>query len=337
MILVTGASGYIGSHTLVELINAGHTVIGVDNFSNSSPAVLNNIKKILGVQVPFMKLDLSDQKAVETLFEKYPIQSIIHFAAYKSVGESVQEPLKYYRNNLLTLINLLEACKDFGVDRFVFSSSCTVYGEPDSMKINEDAILATHAASPYGNTKKISEQIIQDYCKIHPLNCALLRYFNPIGSHESGLLGDEPNGVPNNLIPYLTKVVDGELPFLSVFGGDYDTPDGTCIRDYIHVVDLAKAHQMAIEKIGSGAIQGVEAINLGTGVGKSVLEVIQSFEAATGEKVNYKIVERRAGDITAIFADPSKAKDLLGWATELDLKDMLKSAWKFQTTKKAKH
>ena len=337
MILVTGATGYIGSHTLVELINAGHAVLGADNFSNSSPAVLQKLKTIVGKEIPFIELDFCDKEAVEAVFRTHSITSVIHFAAYKSVGESVQEPLKYYHNNLLSLVNLLEACRSFEVHHFVFSSSCTVYGQPDSMKIDESAAIAGQAASPYGNTKKISEQIIIDFSATYPINCALLRYFNPIGSHESGLLGDEPNGIPNNLIPYLTKVVDGELPYLRVFGGDYDTPDGTCIRDYIHVVDLAKAHQLALEKIASGAIKGVEAINLGTGKGSSVLEVIKAFESATGHKVNYQVVERRSGDVTAIYADPNKAAELLGWEAKLGLKEMLSSAWNYQLTKKIKH
>lgn len=330
MVAVTGGAGYIGSHTVVELLNAGHEVLVIDNFSNASPLVLERIKKISGKSFDFEEIDICDLGALEVVFQKYPITEVLHFAAYKSVGESVQEPLKYYQNNIIGLLNILLCCEKFQVNKLAFSSSCTVYGEPSVIKIDESSETHGKAASPYGNTKKIGEQIITDVAKKGELNSILLRYFNPIGSHESGWLGDEPKGIPNNLIPYLTKVVYGDLPYLNVFGGDYDTPDGTCIRDYIHVVDLAIAHVKAIEYLQNPNNKGLEAINIGTGKGCSVLEVIKTFEETTGLKVNYKITERRTGDVKAIYASPEKAKKVLNWQAKYDLKDMLASAWEYQ-------
>lgn len=330
MILVTGGTGYIGSHTVVELLNNGHEVVVVDNFLNSNQSILKRIQLINPKRFFFEEIDVTDEAALATIFKKYTISSVIHFAAYKSVGESVQDPLKYYRNNLGSLISILGCCKDFGVSNFIFSSSCTVYGDPVVSEISETNPLTTSAASPYGNTKKISEEIIRDFAKVNDFKAVLLRYFNPVGSHDSGLLGDEPVGIPNNLIPYLTKVVDGELPHLQVFGNDYPTKDGTAVRDYIHVVELAQAHVKSIKYTEQLDIGSVDAINLGTGVGSSVLEVITAFEKATGKKVKYEIAPRRAGDVASIYASPIKAKDKLGWEAKLNLEDMMRSAWNYQ-------
>lgn len=333
MILVTGGAGYIGSHTVVELLKGGHKVLVLDNFINSNAAVLDRIKEINDTPFLFENVDVTDESSLEKVFEQHTISTVIHFAAFKSVGESVQDPLMYYRNNIGSLVSVLNCCKKFKVENFVFSSSCTVYGQPDSIEIDE-TVPITAAASPYGNTKKISEEIIHDFAQVNSIKAVLLRYFNPIGSHESGLLGDEPKGIPNNLIPYLTKVVDGELPFLQVFGNDYPTKDGTAIRDYIHVVELADAHVKSIEFLTQLKQGTVEAINLGTGKGNSVLEVITAFETATGQKVNYKIAPRRAGDVAAIYASPKKAKNQLGWEAQKSLEEMMSSAWKYQLTVK---
>lgn len=333
MILVTGGTGYIGSHTVVELLKANHKVVVVDNFQNSTKEVLQRIKTINSTPFEFEEVDVNDVTELERVFSKYPISAVIHFAAHKSVGESVENPLEYYRNNIGSLVALLTVCKKHEVNDIVFSSSCTVYGQPSKIMIDE-SVAITKAESPYGNTKIISEQIISDFAKMSDCRAVLLRYFNPVGSHESGLLGDDPKGVPNNLIPYLTRVVDGELPHLNVFGGDYQTPDGTCIRDYIHVVDLAMAHVQSIayvKKLNKGQ---VDPVNLGTGKGNSVLEVIKAFEEATGKEVPYEIVPKRAGDVVAIYADPAKAKQKLGWEAKLDLTAMMKSAWNFQITDK---
>lgn len=332
MILVTGGTGYIGSHTVVELLNHGYDVVVIDNFLNSNQSVLKRIQLINPKRFFFEEIDVTNEVALAAIFKKYSITSVIHFAAFKSVGESVQDPLMYYRNNLGSLISVLGCCKAFGVTNFIFSSSCTVYGEPKFPEISETNALAKSAASPYGNTKKISEEIITDFAKVNDFKAVLLRYFNPVGSHKSGLLGDEPVGIPNNLIPYLTKVVDGELPYLQVFGNDYSTKDGTAVRDYIHVVELAQAHVKSIkytEQLNTGS---VDAINLGTGVGSSVLEVISAFEKATGKMVKYEIAPRRAGDVESIYAKPSKAKEKLGWEAKLSLEDMMRSAWNYQVT-----
>ncbi len=333
MILVTGGTGYIGSHTVVELLKSGHEVVVVDNFINSEREVLSRISKIESRTFSFEEVDVSDINKLKPIFEKYDIDTVIHFAAFKSVGESVSHPLMYYKNNIGSLISLLECCRYFQVENFIFSSSCTVYGEPSTVEIDENVSI-TEAASPYGNTKKVSEEIIRDFSKSNNFKAVLLRYFNPVGSHESGLLGDDPKGVPNNLIPYLTKVVDGELPFLNVFGNDYNTEDGTCIRDYIHVVELAQAHVKSIEYIKNITAGRVEPVNLGTGKGSSVLEVIHAFEKVTGLKVNYKMAPRRKGDVAAIYADARKAKRDLKWEASLSIEDMLESAWNYQLTKK---
>lgn len=332
-ILVTGGTGFIGSHTVVELQNSGYDVVIVDNLSNSSASVVDNIEKITGKKPHFEELDCLDQEGLENrVFKKYPdIRAIIHFAASKAVGESVQKPLLYYRNNLVSLINLLELMPRYDVKGIVFSSSCTVYGQPDILPVTEDAPVKK-AESPYGNTKQINEEIIRDtVASGSPVQAILLRYFNPIGSHPTSLIGEMPNGVPMNLIPYLTQTAIGIREQLSVFGDDYNTPDGSCIRDYINVVDLAKAHVVAISRIlEDKQDEQVEVFNIGTGKGVSVLELIHAFEAATGVKLNYKIVGRRAGDIEQVWANPEKANKVLGWKAETSLEDTLRSAWNWQ-------
>lgn len=331
-ILVTGGTGYIGSHTTVELINAGYDVVIIDNLSNSNPEVLDGIEAITGVRPAFVEGDCTDKGTLRKLFTDYPgIKGIINFAASKAVGESVQKPLLYYSNNLNTLINLLELMPEFGVKGFVFSSSCTVYGEPDENPVTEKSPIKA-ATSPYGNTKQISEEIITDtIASGAPWNAIILRYFNPVGAHPSALIGELPNGVPQNLLPFLTQAVMGIRPELSVFGNDYPTRDGSCIRDYINVVDLAKAHVIAVERlVEEKTLQPVEIFNLGTGDGVSVLELINTFEEATGVKVPHKIVGRRAGDITQVWADPTHANTVLGWTAKETLADTMRSAWKWQ-------
>ena len=331
-ILVTGGTGYIGSHTVVELQNNGYNVVIIDNLSNSRADVVDNIEKVSGVRPAFEKLDCLDYEGLDALFVKYPrIKGIIHFAASKAVGESVQKPLMYYRNNLVSLINLLELMPKHGVEGIIFSSSCTVYGQPDILPVTEEAPIKT-AESPYGNTKQINEEIVQDYVKSGaPVNAILLRYFNPIGAHPSALLGELPNGVPQNLVPFLTQTAIGIREKLSVFGNDYDTPDGSCIRDYINVVDLAKAHVVAMNRIMEHKQEErVEVFNIGTGRGLSVLELINAFEASTGVKLNYQIVGRRAGDIEKVWANPDRANKVLGWKAEETIEDTLRSAWNWQ-------
>ncbi|MCK9160062.1 MAG: UDP-glucose 4-epimerase GalE [Bacteroidaceae bacterium] len=331
-ILVTGGTGFIGSHTVVELQKAGHEVVIVDNLSNSSADVVDNIEKVSGIRPAFEKLDCTNLDAMKGLFEKHKgINAIIHFAASKAVGESVEKPLLYYRNNIVSLINLLELMPKYAVEGIVFSSSCTVYGQPDKLPVTEEAPIKK-AESPYGNTKQINEEIIRDtVASGSPIKSILLRYFNPIGAHPSALLGELPLGVPCNLIPYLTQTALGLRKILNVFGGDYNTPDGSCIRDYINVVDLAKAHVFAIARIFENKQkEKVEVFNIGTGQGLSVLELIHTFEKATGVKLNYKIVDRRPGDIEQVWADPSKANNELGWKAETTIEDTLRSAWNWQ-------
>lgn len=331
-ILVTGGTGYIGSHTTVELQQAGYEVVIVDNLSNSNIKVLDGIQAITGIRPAFEEVDCTDKPALKAVFEKYPgIKAIINFAASKAVGESVQKPLLYYRNNLDTLINLLELMPEFGVEGFVFSSSCTVYGQPEVLPVTEDTPRQT-ATSPYGNTKKICEDIITD--AVHadaPYKAILLRYFNPIGAHPSAKIGELPLGVPQNLIPFVTQTAAGIREQLSVFGDDYNTPDGSCIRDYINVVDLAKAHVVAVERMLSGkSLENVEVFNVGTGRGLSVLEIVETFQKVTGVKLNYKIVGRREGDIEQVWADPTKANQVLGWKAEATVEETLLSAWRWQ-------
>ena len=332
-ILVTGGTGFIGSHTSVELINAGYDVVIVDNLSNSNIKVLDGIEKITNLRLAFEQVDLQDKEATEGVFKKYPkISGIIHFAASKAVGESVQKPLLYYRNNIVSLINLLELMPKYDIKGIIFSSSCTVYGQPkpENLPVTETA-PHQKATSPYGNTKEINEQIIYDY--IHsgaPIKSIILRYFNPIGAHPSALIGELPNGVPANLIPYVTQTAIGIRKQLTIFGNDYDTPDGTCIRDYIYVVDLAKAHVAAMARVLDEGADKIDYFNIGTGKGNSTLEIVQTFIQATGVKLNWKFGPRREGDIEKIWGDCTKANKVLGWKAETPLSDVLLSAWKWQ-------
>lgn len=331
-ILVTGGTGFIGSHTVVELQQSGFDVVIVDNLSNSSADVVDNIEKVTGIRPAFEQLDCLDKEGMDRMFTKYPgIQGVIHFAASKAVGESCQKPLLYYRNNLVSLINLLELMPKHGVKGIIFSSSCTVYGQPDVLPVTESAPIKK-AESPYGNTKQINEEIIRDtVASGSPVKAILLRYFNPIGAHRTALIGELPNGVPQNLLPYITQTAIGIREQLSVFGDDYNTPDGSCIRDYIYVVDLAKAHVIAMNRIlDDKQKEQVEVFNIGTGRGLSVLELVKKFEEATGVKLNYKIVGRRAGDIEQVWADPKLANEELGWKAEATIEDTLRSAWQWQ-------
>ena len=331
-ILVTGGTGYIGSHTVVELQAAGYEVVIIDNLSNSNREVLDGIEKISGIRPVFVEADCTDMAALTKLIDENPgINGIINFAASKAVGESVQKPLLYYRNNLVTLINLLELMPKYGTKGIVFSSSCTVYGEPDVNPVDETAPIKK-ATSPYGNTKQISEEIITDYITSGaPIKSILLRYFNPVGAHPSAEIGELPNGVPQNLIPFLTQTAIGIRKELSVFGNDYNTPDGSCIRDFINVVDLAKAHVKALERmLEDKSEEKLEVFNLGTGVGLSVLELINAFETATGVKVPHKIVGRREGDIEKVWANPDRANNVLGWKATTSIEDTMRSAWNWQ-------
>lgn len=331
-ILVTGGLGYIGSHSVVELQQSGYDVVIVDNLSNSRRDVIDNIEAVTSVRPAFEEVDCTDMAAMQAVFDKYEgIQAIIHFAASKAVGESVQKPLLYYKNNIVSMLNLLELMPRYGVKGLVFSSSCTVYGEPDVLPVTEDAPIKP-ATSPYGNTKQINEEIIRDFVKVtEGVSAIMLRYFNPIGAHPSALLGELPNGVPQNLVPYITQTAIGIRKELSVFGDDYDTPDGSCIRDYINVVDLAKAHVVAIDRILAGKQdERVEVFNIGTGRGLSVLELVDLFQKATGVKLNYKIVGRREGDIEKVWADPRKANEVLGWKATTPVDETLLSAWRWQ-------
>lgn len=332
-ILVTGGTGYIGSHTVCELIGQGYQVVIVDNLSNSERFIVDRIEKITGVRPTFYEFDLKDVSKVEELFDKEKdIKGVIHFAASKAVGESVQKPLMYYRNNVVSLINLLEVMSKKGVSNIVFSSSCTVYGQPDVLPVDESAPIKP-AESPYGYTKQVCESVLRDTIKAENGNLQgiALRYFNPIGAHASGLIGELPRGVPNNLMPYITQTGYGIREQLSVFGNDYNTPDGSCIRDYIHVVDLAKAHIVAINRmITKKNKANFEFFNIGTGNGYSVFEVIKSFEKVSGLKLNYKVVGRREGDIEQIWANTTIANNELGWKAELTIDDMTLSAWKWE-------
>ncbi len=331
-ILVTGGTGYIGSHTVVELQNAGYEVVVVDDLSNSTADSIDGIERITGIRPIFEKIDCNDEEALRKVLAKYsPVSGVIHFAASKAVGESVEKPLLYYKNNLVSLINVLELMPEFNVKGVVFSSSCTVYGEPDVNPIDETAAIKP-AASPYGNTKQINEEIIQDFVASGAnIKSIILRYFNPVGAHATAELGELPNGVPQNLVPFITQTAMGIRKELSVFGDDYDTPDGSCVRDFINVVDLAKAHVVAMDRmLEDKSPDKVEIFNLGTGNGVSVLELIHIFEKVSGVKVNYKIVGRRAGDIVKIWAEPSKANNVLGWTAKETIEDTMASAWKWQ-------
>ncbi len=330
-VLVTGGLGYIGSHTVVELQNAGFEVVIIDNLSNSSLEVLDGIIEITGKTPLFEKIDLRQKSEVIQFFEKYQdISGIIHFAASKAVGESVENPLLYYENNLSTLIYLLQACNNYTIENFIFSSSCTVYGEPDKLPIDESAPIKK-ATSPYGNTKQISEEILNDSCKVSNLKSIALRYFNPIGAHDSSKIGELPLGIPQNLVPFITQTAAGLRDQLSVFGDDYPTEDGSCIRDYIHVVDLAKAHVVALERLLKDRNSSqFETFNIGTGKGSSVLEVVNAFEKVTQQKLNYKIVNRREGDVISVYADTKKANDVLGWKAEKSMEESLLSSWNWE-------
>lgn len=332
-ILVTGGTGFIGSHTTVELQNAGYKVVIVDNLSNSQASVVDGIEKITGIRPAFEEVDCCDLEAMDKVFAKYPdIDGIIHFAASKAVGESVEKPLLYYRNNIVSLVNLLELMPKHNVKGIIFSSSCTVYGQPDpeNLPVTENAPIKP-AESPYGNTKQVNEEIIRDDINSGaPIKAILLRYFNPIGSHPTAIIGEMPNGVPMNLISYVTQTAMGIREQLKIFGNDYDTPDGTCIRDYIYVVDLAKAHVKAMERVLDTDSDKLEVFNVGTGKGVSTKEIVDAFESATGVKLNWTFAPRRAGDIEKVWANPEKVNNVLGWKAETSLEDTLKSAWKWQ-------
>lgn len=330
-ILVTGGTGFIGSHTVVELYKSGYIPVIVDDLSNSSLKILDQIEKIINYRPEFHQFDLCDEAKTKAFIQSQPdIAGIIHFAAFKAVGESVQKPLEYYRNNFYSLINLLFAYKERSIN-FVFSSSCTVYGQPDSLPVNESAQVKK-AESPYGNTKQIAEEILSETAAIHlNYNIVALRYFNPVGAHESALIGELPIGVPQNLVPFITQTAIGKREKITVFGDDYDTSDGSCVRDYIHVVDLAKAHVSAIQRMEQGQVKvNYEVFNIGTGKGTTVLEIIHAFEKSTGEKLNYSIGPRRAGDIEKVYGDVAKSTTELGWTAELNVDDMMKSAWEWE-------
>lgn len=328
MILITGGAGYIGSHTTVELMRAGLEVLIVDNFCNSKKSVLDRVEKIAGRRPEFVEADIRDRAAMKSVFSKYRFDAVIHFAGLKAVGESVEQPLRYYDNNLSGSLVLFETMAEAGVKTIVFSSSATVYGDPHSVPISEDFPLS--ATNPYGRSKLIIEEILGDIVRADPSwRVALLRYFNPVGAHDSGLIGEDPHGIPNNLMPYISKVANGNLAQLSVFGSDYPTPDGTGVRDYIHVVDLARGHLAALNALNK--LDRGFTVNLGTGIGYSVLDVVKAFEKASGRKVAYKLVGRRAGDIAQCYADPSLAKELLNWQAQFGIDEMCRDSWRWQS------
>lgn len=327
-ILLPGGAGYIGSHTAVELLNAGKEIVIVDDFSNSNPKVLDAIRKITGKDFKFYELDYKDREKLEKVFEENKIDSVINFAGFKAVGESVKKPLEYYHNNISGALVLLDTMRKYRCKKFIFSSSATVYGDPEVIPITEECKIGG-TTNPYGTTKLYIEQILKDlYLSDNSWDICILRYFNPVGAHESGLIGEEPQGIPNNLMPYIVRVANGTFKELSVFGNDYDTPDGTGVRDYIHVVDLALGHVKALEKIDKEE-KGLYIYNLGTGTGYSVLDMVKAFEKSTGKKVAYKITDRRPGDIATCYADPTKAKVELGWVAEKNLEDMCRDSWNY--------
>ena len=331
-VLLPGGAGFIGSHTAVELLNAGKEIIIIDNFSNSKPEVLESIKKITGKDFKFYEMDYLDEEKLEKVFEENNIEAVLNFAGFKAVGESVKKPIEYYKNNISGALVLLETMKKHNVKKFIFSSSATVYGEPEKVPITEE-FKTGGTTNPYGTTKLFIEQILKDiYASDNSWDICILRYFNPVGAHESGLIGEEPQGIPNNLMPYIVRVANGELKELSVFGIDYNTPDGTGVRDYIHVVDLAKGHVKALEKLDRKQ-NGLYIYNLGTGKGYSVLDMVKAFEKVTGKKVPYKIAPRREGDIATCYAEPKKAKEELGWQAEKTLEDMCKDSWNYISRK----
>lgn len=327
-ILVTGGAGYIGSHTLIELINNNFEVVVIDNLANSSRESLRRVEQITGHEIPFIEADVRDQSVLDDIFTTYSIDSVIHFAGLKAVGESVAKPLEYYDNNLVSALALLEAMREHNVKQLVFSSSATVYGNPSELPLRETSTVGVGLTNPYGKTKYMIEQIIQDYCAADPtFEATILRYFNPIGAHQSGQIGEDPNGIPNNLLPYVAQVAVGKLQSVGVFGDDYDTPDGTGVRDYIHVVDLARGHVAALQHMKAGA----NVYNLGTGSGTSVLEIIKAFSKACGRDLPYEIKPRRAGDIAACYADCSKAERELGWRAELSIEQACADSWRWQS------
>lgn len=327
-VLVTGGAGYIGSHTCVQLLDAGYEVVVADNLSNSKEEALKRVEKITGKKVDFYPVDVCDEEKVRQIFSDHTIGAVIHFAAYKAVGESVQYPLSYYHNNLLSAINIIKVMQEFNVKDFVFSSSATVYGQPESVPIKEDFPLS--ATNPYGYTKLMIEQMLQDVYKANPsMNIAILRYFNPVGAHESGMIGEDPNDIPNNLMPYISQVAIGKLEKLQVFGDDYDTKDGTGVRDYIHVMDLADGHLAALKKLEQKC--GLVIYNLGTGNGYSVLDMVKAFEKASNRQIAYEITNRRSGDIAICYADPTKAKNDLKWEAKFGLDKMCEDTWRWQT------
>ncbi len=328
-VLLAGGAGYIGSHTAIEIAALGHDIVIADDFSNSKPEAINRVKTIIGKDFPFYQIDVADKPALTALFEKEKPEAVIHFAGFKAVGESVAKPIAYYRNNLDTTLTLLEVMKDFGCHNLIFSSSATVYGSPDEVPIKETAVVG-RCTNPYGWTKYMIEVILEGAAVADPeLSIALLRYFNPVGAHASGLIGEDPQGVPNNLMPYISQVAIGKRPCLSVFGNDYDTPDGTGVRDYIHVVDLARGHACALNYVAKN--KGIDVFNLGTSVGYSVLDMVHAFEKANGVAVPYKIVDRRPGDIAACYADATKSREKLGWQAEKTLEDMCRDSWNWQS------
>lgn len=327
-ILVTGGAGYIGSHTLIELINNNFKVVAIDDLANSSRESLRRVEQITGHEIPFIEADVRDQSALSDIFTTYDIDSVIHFAGLKAVGESVAKPLEYYDNNLVSTMTLLEAMREHNVKQLVFSSSATVYGSPSELPLRETSTVGVGLTNPYGKTKYMIEQIIQDYCAADPtFEATILRYFNPIGAHQSGQIGEDPNGIPNNLLPYVAQVAVGKLQSVGVFGNDYDTPDGTGVRDYIHVVDLARGHVAALQHMKAGA----NVYNLGTGSGTSVLEIIKAFSKACGRDLSYEIKPRRAGDIAACYADCSKSERELGWRAELSIEQACADSWRWQS------
>ena len=327
-ILLTGGAGYIGSHTAVELLNKGKDLVIIDDFSNSNAKALDAIREITGKDFKFYEMDYKDREKLEKVFEENNIEAVINFAGFKAVGESVAKPIEYYINNVSGALVLLDTMKKYNCKKFIFSSSATVYGEPERIPLTEDCRVGG-TTNPYGTTKLFIEQILKDiYTSDNSWDICILRYFNPVGSHESGLIGEEPQGIPNNLMPYIVRVASGQLEQLSVFGNDYDTHDGTGVRDYIHVVDLAKGHVKALEKIDKEG-QGIYIYNLGTGTGYSVLDMVNAFEKSTGKKVNYRITDRRPGDIAVCYADPKRAKEELGWVAEKNLEDMCKDSWNY--------
>ncbi len=327
-ILVTGGAGYIGTHTIIELVHDGHKVVVVDNLSNSSPEALKRVEQITGQSIPFYELDLRNRDELKAVFNGNKFDAIIHFAGLKSVGESVQKPLEYYANNIDSTLVLLELAKEFGVHKFIFSSSATVYGTPQELPLKETSPVGVGITNPYGQTKFMIEQILKDVSVAQPdFEITLLRYFNPVGAHESGLIGEDPNGIPNNLLPYVSQVAVGKLEQVGVFGDDYDTPDGTGVRDYIHVVDLAKGHVAAL----NGSKQGVEIYNLGTGQGTSVLQLIAAFSKACGKEIAYKIMPRRPGDVASCYATSDKALKNLSWKAEKTIEEACQDSWKWQS------